>query len=246
MVMKRSVIAAVMAALLIAAASPVTAAEWDAFAAQMQKRIDIKEKGAAILGEIRAAEPSGTEYELWTMLGSGDAKTRAAAGLALVDRIFPNGDPSRWEEAKGFLTKGGLRPRQIAAMDGLFTAIAALRDLPDGIWGAAYLLDQFGRSAKGKVKFIDEIPAEMRPVIDDILANTGLPGDWTSKKIRGKMPMLPIYRGYVSRETADSLDLQYLDGYGSIAYNGPYAWDRDRGYLYKISEGSRNEDIIID
>jgi hypothetical protein len=58
------------------------------------------------------------------------------------------------------------------------------------------------------------------------------------------MPLLPIYRGYITRNGADSRNLQYLDGYGSISSNGRYAWDRDRGYIYEVMEDSRDFWII--
>lgn len=245
--MKKSVIAAVLMAIVLALSAPAfAAADWDTFVADMQRRSNIKEMGPSVLRDIRAIEPSGTEYELWSKLWSGEPKMRAAAGLAIIDRIFPNGDPARWEEVRGFLSKHSLQPRQLAAMDGLFVTIAALKELPDGVWASAYLLDSFGKSAMGRVKFIDEIPADLRPVIDEVLSKTGLPGDWTSKKIRGKMPMLPVYRGYIRSDAADFLNMEYLDGYGSISGNGPYVWDRDRGYIYKVFDDSRRDEFITD
>jgi hypothetical protein len=39
--------------------------------------------------------------------------------------------------------------------------------------------------------------------------------------------------------------MQYLDGYGSIAPNGRYAWDRDRGYVYEVMEDNYERDIWI-
>lgn len=236
--MKKFVILVIVAVMLAVSVVPALAAtDWDTFVGEMQKREKIKETGAAVLSDIRDIEPSGSEAETWEKLWSGEPKWRAAAGLALVDRIFPDGDPARWEEVNGFMgSSGSRRPRQLAAMDGLFVAITALRDVPDGVWASAALLDKFGKSALGKVKFIDEIPAGMREVIDDVIAQTGLPGDWSSKKIRGKMPLLPIYRGYITRDNADSKNMQYLDGFGSMSGNGRYAWDRDRGYVYEVVE----------
>lgn len=238
--MKKTIlIAALMTAAVLLMIVPAFAAtDWDIFVAEMEKRDKIKEMGAAILSDMREIAPNGTEEELWNKLWNGDARWRAAAAVAIVDRVFPEGDPSRWEEVKGFLPKRSVQSRQLVAMDGLFVAVSMLKELPDGVWGAAYLLDRFGKSGMGKVKFIDEIPAEMRPIIDEIIAETGLQGDWSSKALRGKMPLLPVYRGYITRDTADSLNMQYLDGYGSLSGNGRYAWDRDRGYVYEVVEGT--------
>lgn len=244
--MKKLLACMLFTAFLITAAVPAfAAADWDTFVAEMERRDRIKETGAAIVNDMRDIAPQGTEEELWKKLWVGEPRFRAAAGVALMDRIFPGGDPSRWEEARGLLPKRSVQPRQLAAMDGLFVAVAALKEIPDGAWGAAYLLSQFGKSAMGKVKFIDEIPAELRPVIDDVIAQTGLPGDWTSKRLRGGMPLLPIYRGYIQRHTADDRNMQYLDGFGSLAGNGRYAWDRDRGYIFEVVEDSYRDLFIF-
>ena len=232
---------AAMLTLAVLAAPVCAASDWDALVADMQKRENIRATGAAVLQSVRELEPSGSESELWNKLWSGEPKWRAAAGLALVDRVFPGGDPSKWEQVSGFLDKGSFRPRQLAALDGLFVAVTQLRELPDGVWAAASLLSRFGQSAAGKIHFIDEIPQGFREVLDDVIAQTGLRGDWSSKKVRGRLPLLPVYRGYVTREQADSRQMQYLDGYGALAGNGRYAWDRDRGYIYEVMEENSSE-----
>ena len=92
--------------------------------------------------------------------------------------------------------------------------------------------------------FIEEISYGLDQTLKDVISTTGLTGDWSIKRIRGKMPLLPLYRGYITRNSADSRNLQYLNGYGSIASNGKYAWDRDRGYIYEVMEDSRDFWII--
>lgn len=239
----KKTLAALAAVLLLAvlAVPAFAASDWNEFVADMQKRDKIKETGAAVLQRIRGQEPSGSESELWSRLWSGEASQRAAAGLALTDRMFPDGDPAKWEQVSGFMDRGSFRPRQLAAMDGLFVAISSLRELPDGVWAAASLLSRFGRSAAGRIEFIDELPAGLREVLDDVIAQTGLPGDWSSRKIRGRLPLLPVYKGFVTRNTADDKNMQYLDGYGAVSGNGRYAWDRDRGYIYEVAEDGRSE-----
>lgn len=225
---------------------PVFAAsDWDTFTEEMEKRGKIKETGAAIVTDMLDIAPQGTETELWNKLWEGEPRWKAAAAVALIDRMFPEGDPSRWQEVSGFVPKRSVQPRQLMAMDAFFVAVDSLRQIPDGVWGSAYLLSLFGKSGMGKVMFIEEIPEGMDRVLNDVISVTGLQGDWSIKKIRGKLPMLPLYRGHVTRDIADSRNMQYLDGYGSIAQNGRYAWDRDRGYVYEVVEDNGDRNIWI-
>ena len=241
----KSIVIVLLAVTIGLFATPLFAAsDWDTFTAEMEKRSKIKDTGAAIVDDMREIAPQGTEIELWSKLWVGEPRWRAAAAVALIDRIFPQGDPSRWQEVSGFASGRSVQPRQLIAIDALFVAVDSLSHMPDGIWGSAYLLQQFGKSGWGKVMFIEEIPYGFDQTLKDVISTTGLTGDWSIKRIRGKMPLLPIYRGYITRNGADSRNLQYLDGYGSISSNGRYAWDRDRGYIYEVMEDSRDFWII--
>lgn len=244
--MKNKTIITVFLVLIIGLfAMPLFAAsDWDTFTAEMEKRSKIKDTGVAIIADMRDIAPQGTEIELWHRLWEGEPRWRAAAAVALIDRIFPGGDPSKWEEVSGFASNSSVQPRQLIALDALFVAVDSLRQITDGVWGSAYLLQQFGKSGWGKVMFIEEIPYGFDQTLRDIISTTGLTGDWSIKRIRGKLPLLPIYRGYITRDRADSRNMQYLGGYGSIASNGRYAWDRDRGYIYEVVEDSRDFWII--
>ena len=225
---------------------PVFAAsDWDTFVAEMQKREKIKDTGAAVVADMLDIAPGGSETELWKRIWEGEPRWRAAAAVALIYRVFPNGDPSRWQEVSGFEPQQSFQPRQLIAIDALFAAVDALSRMPDGIWGSAYLLDLFGKSGMGKIIFIEEIPEGMDKVISDVISETGLPGDWSIKRVRGRLPLLPVYRGYITRSSADSRNMQYLDGYGALASNGSYAWDRDRGYFYQVAEDNGFPDVWI-
>ncbi len=239
-------ISAILTLTVLLFAVPLFAAsDWDTFVAEMERRDRIKDTGSAIVSDMLDIAPQGSESELWNKLWEGEPRWRAAAAVALISRIFPEGDPSRWQEVSGFIPQRSVQPRQLIAMDAFFVAVESLRNIPDGIWGAAYLLDLFGRSGMGKVMFIEEIPEGMDKVIGDVVIETGLPGDWSVKKCRGKLPLLPVYRGYISRSSADSRNMQYLDGYGSVAGNGRFAWDRDRGYVYEVVEDGSDIDVWI-
>lgn len=245
--MRAKYIAVILLVLAISFFSvPVFAAsDWDTFTAEMEQRSKIKDTGSAIVADMLDIAPQGTEMELWNKLWDGEPRWRAAAAVALINKMFPDGDPSRWQEISGFVPQRSAVPRQLMAMDALFVAVDSLRKLPDGVWGSAYLLYLFGKSGMGKVIFIEEIPEGMDKVLEEIISATSLPGDWSVKKIRGKLPLLPSYRGYVTRDTADFRNMQYLDGYGSIAANGEYVWDRDKGYVYKVIEDSSGRDVWI-
>ncbi|MPM96101.1 hypothetical protein SDC9_143258 [bioreactor metagenome] len=65
-------------------------------------------------------------------------------------------------------------------------------------------------------------------------------GDWTSDKIEGPYPFVPVYNGVRTYDYAVSRGLQFLDGFGGISASGPYAWDRARGTVYRIVDPSAN------
>ncbi len=225
-------------ALVLYSVPAFAASDWDVFVADMEKREKIRDTGAAVIADMLDIAPQGSETELWDRLWDGEPRWRAAAAVALINRMFPKGDPSRWQEVSGLVPQRSVQPRQLIAMDAFFVAVDSLSRIPDGIWGSAYLLDLFGESGIGKVKFIEEIPEGMDKTLSEVISVTGLPGDWSIKRVRGKLPLLPVYRGYINRSSADSRNMQYLDGYCSVASNGRYAWDRDRGYVYQVMEDS--------
>ena len=207
-----------LAALLLVAVSAAGAfaasRTWEEFVAREANKEKITTEGVAVFNDVRKSAPQGAEYEIWKRLWSGDARSRAAAGVALVDRMFPGGDPSRWEEVNGIVPARSFQPRQLMAMDGLFCAIAALKELPNGVYASAFLLEQFGKSSRGKLMFIDDTPAEARKIIDEVVAGAALIKDyWTSSKVRGHMPFLGVYQGRITRSIADSRQMQYMDGF---------------------------------
>ena len=238
MIKKTGAALALTIAMLVCAAPLYAASSWDDLVAGMEQQEETREKGQALIAQLRAEAPVASETQLWNALWTGDAKSRAVNAIALMDKIFPGGDPSRWERVQGFLSNTSYQPRQPAGIDALFVAAASLNSMEGGEWSAAYLLSTFGKSARGRILFVEETPAEIRTVLDSVIAKTGLRGDWSTVRTRGSMPFVPVYRGYISRDGAESRQLQYLDGLGSIANNGRYAWDRNRGYLYQVVENS--------
>ena len=98
--------------------APVFAASaWGTFTAEMEKRSKIKDTGAAVIADMLDIAPQGTEAELWNKLWDGEPRWRAAAAVSLINRVFPQGDPSRWQEVSGFVPQRSVQPRQLMARD---------------------------------------------------------------------------------------------------------------------------------
>lgn len=242
--MRKIIIAlALLTSFALLPVAPVLAnATWEERFAELEKEQTNKEMirfaGDQFLAHLRDEAPQGTELDLWKRLWVGDQFDRAAAGAALMYRIFPDGDPGRWEEASGFLSNTSYKPRQLAGIDAFFVTVAALDDVPGGELPAAFLLNSFSKSARGMIYFIEQMPKGLQPQIASIVAKASLRGDWSARGFSGSLPLLPVFRGSISRDAAESRRLIYLDGAGRIASNGYYAWDRNRGFLYRVVEDS--------
>lgn len=237
----KKIIAALAAALvaLFSCGAAFADAEWDAFVAEMESRMKIKEEGEAAYTRIALLAPAGSDAELFALsMNAPSAETRAAAGAALVKKWFPDGDPANWEKVNGFMSAGSYVPRQIVAVNALYNAVTALSELPDGKYAAAWLMTRFASTSRAKLIFIDSMPAPFRETLDRLIAETGMPGAFETTRVEGPWPFVPVFNGWVRRERAITEGYQFLDGYGGAAPNGPYAWDRAHGYVYKVYDPS--------
>lgn len=233
---------AALAAVLVAAFSCGAAfadAEWDAFVAEMESRMKIKEEGEAAYTRIALLAPAGSDAELFELsMNAPSVETRAAAGAALVKKWFPDGDPANWEQIEGFASPGSYVPRQIVAVNALCNAVAALTELPEGKYAAAWLMTRFGSTSRAKLIFIDSMPAQFRETLDRLIAETGMPGAWETTRVEGPWPFVPVFNGWVRRERAITEGYQFFDGFAKAAPNGPYAWDRAHGFVYRVYDPS--------
>ena len=112
----KKIIAALAAALVavFSCGAAFADAEWDAFVAEMESRMKIKEEGEAAYTRIALLAPAGSDAELFELsMNAPSVDTRAAAGAALVKKWFPDGDPANWEQIDGFTSPGSFVPRQI-------------------------------------------------------------------------------------------------------------------------------------
>lgn len=228
-----------IAVLIIISLATVTVADdWNSTVAEMGNRVKIMQDGAKVLhsyANLKATDKQ--EYELWKKLWTTQGAERATVAMTLVNTIFPDGNPGKWEQVNGLIGYGFNLPRQLAGIDALFVAVDELSKNDAAIWGAALLLQEFGESAYGKVMFVEQTTPEAKAIIENIVPKTSLPGDWTTKKIRGKMPFLPQFDGRRSHNTAETLGYIYFDNFGSLTSGyGAYGWDRDKGRFYEIFE----------
>ena len=234
----RRYFAVVFALMLVCCAVPAFAAQnWDEFAARMEMKQQIKDKGPQIMAQVAAQAPALSDKELWKLSCSApDVQQQAAASVALINKWFPNGDPSQWQQVTGFFPQTSYVPRQIVAINVLFNAVTALSQTPDGKMAAAYLLEMFQKSSLGMITFIGTMPAQFRKTLDALAADTGMiPEMWESKTIEGPYPFVPVYNGYTTYDRAVERNYQFIDGWGGIAANGSYAWDRAHGYIYQVA-----------
>jgi len=230
---------------IIAAAAIVLAFATFAFAANIQNGAAanapvnrMEEDGAKVLNSFAKGKLSEKEeYALWKKLWTTQGTERVQAAMALVNSIYPDGDPANLDDVNGMLGDGYTRPRQIAAADAVFVAADELSKNDATVWGAALLLNRFVKSATAEIMFVETTAPEAKAIMDNVVAKTGITPIWAVKKVCGKMPFLPVYDGFRSRSIVADPDWIYLDNYGSFTGTcGAYAWNRKKGIICEIRE----------
>ena len=162
---------------------------------------------------------------------------KLALACALMSQVFPNSDPANWGAVDGFLPCNTNIPMQLCALDALMQAVVIFvqEGSEQSLSAARYLVERLGSSSYGKYYFITETPLEFRQALDVLIKATYMvPGVWTSDKITGHLPLTPRYGGCVSDDYAIQQNMQFFDGMYQLASNGPYAWNRSRGYFYYV------------
>lgn len=211
--------------------------------------ISKRDEGIRLGMELRSRILAGSyhsrsELLLWKKLFNGpfsNHEDRIGAGLALVDRIFPNGDPSRWEQVSGFL-EGLEVPRSLAAADAvLFTAYLAVETLPspDGMWLAYVLMEPFFRSDAARIAFGRTCPHPVAGMMDKMTkAGVSPPEGWPEPfEVVGFMPIGAPVSGSVDLDQVALYGMWRLDSNGRIRADAKsLAWDRTEGAIYRISQ----------
>ena len=204
------------------------------------------DRASQLVTALKALVPPGqTDQQLWTVLVSpGDPQMRVASGLVLADRLYPQGDLSRWDEVQGWWLPQQI-PKSLAAADAaLYTAVLAVQ-LPDpaGPWLSFRLLDSFFDS-DGAWAFFGRCPPGPVADLEDTLSARGVQpsAGWPPfGAAMGPLPLgVPLY-GDLSADQAVAMNLFFLDGMGCPTQGGGfYAWDRLTGRIYRLRETDKD------
>lgn len=208
---------------------------FDKMVESMLFRNSAMESAGPLRARLVSEAPDMDELGLWRMLWTEDERSRCSAAMAIIDRVFPEGDPSRWEEVSGFVMPREI-PRVLIGLDGFYVALTCLPHIENGMGLAGLLLESMASSPRGRYLYIVNPPEEMAPVIEKIAFSIGLVGDWSPLRTWGHLPTASPVRGYIPFDRALSEEMQFLDNWGTPRSNGPYCWDRVKGKIYRIKD----------
>ena len=226
--------------LVLAAAAPAAAGPLEEWAAAIEAR----DAGMAQAGTLRAELLSRAQeipaVERWRNLvrGQGSADEQAGNALVLVEKIFPDGDPSRWEEVKGFWLPSDV-PLPLAALDAVFYGAKALLSMQDARapWLARFLVEALASSDRARTVALRTAPAEVRGLLEDLAVQAPPPpvGGWPSGIARGNLPYAHAVRGWITETRAAMEGMTFLNAAGvPVGGAGVYAWDREKGKIYRV------------
>ncbi len=194
---------------------------------------------------ISVADKDKNNVELWRSLWYEGIKAdkRTANALLLVRRIFPDGDPSRWAEVSGFFYPGVI-PSTLAGVDAVYKASVGLinMEMEGSDRLARNLMNSLSGSSRAKLYFIDTAPYEYTYIANTLSKRGYFPdyGDWPEADISGKLPLASPVRGRISSNLASAKSFVFLNASAGIVNNGAYAWDREKGMIYRVIDREDN------
>lgn len=218
---------------------------FDELAGRYARKAEGREAARALHEELRHEPHQRTPYGLWMSLFTHELSPRRKAvnAIALIDALYPEGDPARWTEVSGFL-RPSFVPAPLAAADGVYLGVLSLLRL--GEQGADALaldlMERFMNSSRAKFTFITTGPAEYGFIVEEMERRGLTPvfGRWPEGvRTVGSLPFARPVRGTVRRGRAIDEGMTSLNGAGQPASNGIYAWDRRYGRIYDVVEGRR-------
>ncbi|KUK99639.1 MAG: Uncharacterized protein XE12_1603 [Synergistales bacterium 54_9] len=206
-----------------------------------------KERAMPEAGELKEALLSEAGdldgLGLWrSIVGSSTPhRQRAADSLKLIEILFPRGDTSRWEDVSGFWYPA-LIPKPLAAFDAVYYAVMGLLELDEegAPWLARELMAGLRRSSRAAHIAMREAPVEYASIVARLDELTGLSpmGGWPAGELVGNLPFARPVRFSVSADWALAMGMTFLDNSGVPASGmGPYAWDRKKGAIYRVTDG---------
>lgn len=233
--------------LVLGMAVPAAAGTIEEWAAAIEARDAGMARAESLRAELLSRAGEGSPVETWRRMvrGEGSPGALAADALALVDHIFPGGDPSRWEEVKGFWLPADV-PVSLAALDAVFHGAAALLLMEDdrAPWLARSLVEALAASDRGRTVAFRTAPAEVRALLEELALQAPPPpvGGWPSGKALGTLPFAHAVSGWITESRATLQNMTFLNASGvPVGGGGIYAWDRERGRLYRVLDSENRK-----
>ncbi|MDO9507978.1 MAG: hypothetical protein Q7I97_01325 [Thermovirgaceae bacterium] len=208
------------------------------YLAKEEARPEVVELEESLLSIADHAKP----FDLWRSIRDTGtpSRLRAANGLALIRLLFPEGDPSRWENVSGFWFPQMI-PKPLAAFDAVYYTSLALLDLEErgAPWLAQRIVEDLRRSSRAAHLALRTAPREYENLVENLEERTGLPpvGGWPEAVVSGSLPFAHAASSFVTQDHAMMLGMVFLNASGQpVSGMGPFAWDRKKGHVYRVAE----------
>lgn len=248
----RRILAVAVLVIACGIGQPAGAGTIEDWAAALEARNAGEASAGVLRAELAARAGDASPIERWRRLarGEGSPQMQAADALALVESIFPNGDPARWEDVTGFWQPADV-PRPLAAFDAVFYGARALLAMKDdrAPWLARSLVESLAASDRGRTLAFRTAPAEARDLLKtlEILAPPPPIGGWPSGVAKGTLPFAHGVSGWITESRATMRDMTFLNAGGvPVGGMGVYAWDREKGRIYRVIDQDNGRIWLFD
>ncbi len=205
---------------------------------------ELSEAGKKLETELLQKADPLEDKILWDSLWESDTlpEIKIANALSIIHSLYPEGDPSRWDDVSGFWNPSQV-PKSLAAVDAVYVAVLNLLEKPESSahWLARDLFGALISSSRAKFYFVSQCPSEYIQIRERFESMSIRPpfGRWPDASVQGNLPLANPVMGIISENAAGSRGYFSLDAYGVPSSGGSFAWDREGGKLYRIrlSEG---------
>jgi hypothetical protein len=238
--MRRRISVMALCLMLVLPAFTAGAGTLEDWAAAIEARDEGMARAGSLRAELVARAGDASPLERWRRMvnGQGPAEAQAADALVLVDRLFPGGDPSKWEAVSGFWLPADV-PLALAALDAVFYGAEALLSMRDdrAPWLARLLVEGLAASDRARTVAFRTAPAEVRAILEELSIQAPPPpvGGWPSGAALGRLPFARPVSGWITETRATMGNMTFLNAGGvPVGGSGAYAWDREKGRLYKV------------